>query len=212
MSEARDDNEPSMEEILASIRKIISEDEPAGEAAGDTKASDTKASGAKASGEDDVLELTEVLDDDSAKDKSAKDDASAASLTPDPTPDLAPDPAPDPALGAAPSPDKSEASEDSMEPATKQDTPLDTTAPSDGGLSTTTESAVTSALAGFAGQLAKDKQAGDSVPGGGMTLDALVREAIEPQLKAWLDENLEKVVERVVRDEVRRLARRAEDA
>ena len=100
-----------------------------------------------------------------------------------------------------------------MEAAKKQDTTLDTpesTTP-DGGLSSTTESAVTSALAGFTGQLSKERQSSGSVPGGGMTLDVLVREAIEPQLKTWLDENLEKVVERVVREEVRRLARRAED-
>ncbi len=194
MSEAREDNEPSMEEILASIRKIISDDEPGGAAA-------------EAGGEDDVLELTEAVEEDKGG-KTKQKDAAPKEETPKQETNV------EPLLGAASSPVKIESSEESMEAAKKQDTTLDTpesTTP-DGGLSSTTESAVTSALAGFTGQLSKERQSSGSVPGGGMTLDVLVREAIEPQLKAWLDENLEKVVERVVRDEVRRLARRAEDS
>lgn len=41
-------------------------------------------------------------------------------------------------------------------------------------------------------------------------LEGLVREALRPQLKAWLDENLPGLVERIVREEVRRMSRRAE--
>ena len=193
MSQAREDNEPSMEEILASIRKIISDDEPDGTAA--------DGAAAAAGDEDDILELTEAVEED----KGAKTEPSGAAPEQDTNVE--------PLLGAAPSPAKIERSEESMEAAKKQDTTLDTPADMgvDRSLSSTTESAVTSALAGFTGQISKDRQA-DSVPGGGMTLDTLVREAIEPQLKIWLDENLEKVVERVVRDEVRRLARRVEDS
>jgi cell pole-organizing protein PopZ len=42
-------------------------------------------------------------------------------------------------------------------------------------------------------------------------LEALVLEALRPSLKAWLEQNLAPLVERVVREEVRRLTRRVED-
>ncbi len=44
------------------------------------------------------------------------------------------------------------------------------------------------------------------MPTGGMTLDALVQKMLEPMLKAWLDQRLPEIVERVARDEIRRIA------
>ncbi len=41
--------------------------------------------------------------------------------------------------------------------------------------------------------------------GGSLTVEALVREALEPMLKAWLDANLPEIVEAAARAEVRRL-------
>ena len=38
-----------------------------------------------------------------------------------------------------------------------------------------------------------------------------MREMLGPYLKQWLDENLEPIVERTVKDELKRMARRAED-
>ena len=75
----------------------------------------------------------------------------------------------------------------------------------------TTKSKVTSAMASFAGALTKDKADNNPVMGGGPTLDALVLGALEPVLKNWLDENLEPLVERLVKEELKRMARRAED-
>ena len=43
------------------------------------------------------------------------------------------------------------------------------------------------------------------------TLEELVLDAMTPHLKAWLDTNLEPLVERVVREEIQRLRRRSED-
>ena len=43
------------------------------------------------------------------------------------------------------------------------------------------------------------------------TLEELVLDAMTPHLKAWLDSNLEPLVERVVREEIQRLRRRSED-
>jgi cell pole-organizing protein PopZ len=44
---------------------------------------------------------------------------------------------------------------------------------------------------------------------GGPTLEDMVREEIRPLLKAWLDENLPPVVERLVRAEIERVVGRA---
>ncbi|WP_416908074.1 MAG: DUF2497 domain-containing protein [Polymorphobacter sp.] len=41
---------------------------------------------------------------------------------------------------------------------------------------------------------------------GSMTLDALVQKMLEPMLKAWLDQRLPEIVERVAREEIRRIA------
>jgi hypothetical protein len=39
------------------------------------------------------------------------------------------------------------------------------------------------------------------------TLEDLVREMLRPMLKAWLDDNLPPLVERMVRDEIERVSR-----
>ena len=40
------------------------------------------------------------------------------------------------------------------------------------------------------------------------TLEALVRELLKPMLKSWLDENLPRIVEAKVEEEIERIARR----
>lgn len=47
-------------------------------------------------------------------------------------------------------------------------------------------------------------------PAGGVTVEQLVRELMTPVVKDWLEKNLPAVVERVVEQEVKKLARRAE--
>ena len=46
--------------------------------------------------------------------------------------------------------------------------------------------------------------------GDGLLVETLVRKAVEPMLKEWLDLHLQDIVERLVRREVERIARRAE--
>lgn len=46
--------------------------------------------------------------------------------------------------------------------------------------------------------------------GDGLLVETLVRQAVEPMLKAWLDAHLEPIVEKIVRREVERMARKAE--
>jgi cell pole-organizing protein PopZ len=65
-------------------------------------------------------------------------------------------------------------------------------------LSQHTSSAVSSAF----GALSNSMFAGDS-----RTVDELVREMLRPMLKAWLDDNLPSLVERLVRSEIERVSR-----
>jgi cell pole-organizing protein PopZ len=43
---------------------------------------------------------------------------------------------------------------------------------------------------------------------GARSIDDLARELLHPMLKQWLDENLPQLVERLVREEIERVARR----
>lgn len=43
-----------------------------------------------------------------------------------------------------------------------------------------------------------------------LTVERLLTDMLTPMLKTWLDENLPQIVERVVEQEVKKLARRAE--
>jgi cell pole-organizing protein PopZ len=78
-------------------------------------------------------------------------------------------------------------------------------------VSQATEAATLSALSDLA-RPAPQEEAPLSLPGGDRTLEQVVREAISEHLRTWLDANLPDLVERIVREEVRRLARRAEDS
>ena len=59
---------------------------------------------------------------------------------------------------------------------------------------------------------AVDRAHGGSTLGdGNRTIEDLVKEVMRPMVKEWLDENLPDLTERLVRREIERLARRAED-
>jgi cell pole-organizing protein PopZ len=67
------------------------------------------------------------------------------------------------------------------------------------------------ATASFAQLLQQQRPAPVEKPtGDGLLVETLVRQAVEPMLKSWLDTHLEAIVERMVRREVERLARKAE--
>ena len=44
------------------------------------------------------------------------------------------------------------------------------------------------------------------------TLEEVVRDALMPELKSWLDRHLPGLVERIVREEIKKMVRRAEDS
>ena len=197
MSETKGQHEPSMEEILASIRRIIAED---GEPAAEAKAAEPEAAPeppppppiappppppppppvappppppiAMMPIADEVLELTEVV----------PDDPSPFSLDPEPPP-----PPPRPRF-EMPEP---EPSVDMLERL----------------VSSSTASASVAALS----ELSAMNRARELPLGAAnKTLEDLTRELLRPLLKDWLDENLPRLVQRLVQDEIARMVREAQ--
>jgi cell pole-organizing protein PopZ len=161
MSDTKGQAEPTMEEILASIRRIISEDD----AAPEDEQEPTEQEAApepepepqpepEPEPEDEVMELTQkVADDGTVVDLAAERAAMEAQAEPEPQ--------------AAPS-----------------------------GLSDLAHAAV-------------GGHAIAAALGGGRTLEEIVREALVPEVKAWLESNLSPLVEQIVRDEIKKMARRS---
>lgn len=208
--------EPTMEEILASIRRIISEDdapaetapeaaaaapEPEPEAEPEPVAESTPVDETPyapqpepepAPAEDDVLELTEAYEAPAAE--SIGDlDVTAADDGPEPFPT-----APVSESVFAPEP-------------VEVRTPEHPAVPTPGYDSLVGDSAAASAAAAFAGlatSVRKPEPTEPSTPSG-PTLDELARSLLRPMLKEWLDANLPAIVEAQVRKEVERIARTA---
>jgi uncharacterized protein len=179
MTQPAKSQEPSMEEILASIRRIIADDDagkrdPASPKAAAPKGTPSEPSGTAMPGpvdfvpnssrngsgglSSDILELTDSMTS--------------------PTPRTAPD------MGFG----------DSLERPSLQNG----RDPQSQLLSRSTSAAVDSAFSALA-QSALSNNA--------RSLEDLVRELLRPLLKAWLDENLPGMVERMVRSEIERVSR-----
>jgi cell pole-organizing protein PopZ len=192
--------EPTMEEILASIRRIISEDDaPAATAEEAPAAAHAEAPAALAEPpmpavepaaepeialqpdlrpeprEDDVLDLTERVETHGDID---------VYVPP------APQPEPAPVAAAAPPPPP--------EPA-----PVFAPAPAPAPTETLVGAAAASAAASHFGQLS----AAIAMPRDGHTLEDVVRDMLRPLLKDWLDTNLPQIVQVAVAEEVERIAR-----
>jgi uncharacterized protein len=143
MSDNRAHPEPSMEEILSSISRIIAEDKPS-DAAG-------------ASAEEEVLHLTEAIGDDGA----------VRHLTP----------------------------------------PAGASGSSERIVSPPTAAAAATALGQLAEAARDRRREGDvAIGSSGRTLEDIVQEMMRPLLQAWLDQHLAGLVERLVREEIARVA------
>ncbi|HZL59608.1 MAG TPA: DUF2497 domain-containing protein [Stellaceae bacterium] len=178
MSDVRRQDEPSMEEILASIRRIIAEDAEA-----------APSSNAPAEGQD-ILELTDRVEADgsvvSIASRRPVTEAPASYFTPAP-PRADPAPPVVEAMRAAPAAPET-----------------------DRLISETAEAASVAALAAFARDLPRQATSEPS-PAGDQAIEDITRELLKPLLKSWLDGNLPGLIERVVREEIARLAREARD-
>jgi uncharacterized protein len=205
--------EPTMEEILASIRRIIADDdaakpqskpaspkppEPPAKAAPPVAAAPSEPMG-----QDDIDAMLSAVEDDLDDVVPAQSESPAevlelteAMATPSPEPKppafhkidaeqdvVFDEPQPAPSPPPQPSPPRSDPTQDASEP------PL---------LSPAATAVVNSAF----GTLAHSMLVQNA-----KTLEDLVKEMLRPMLKAWLDDNLPTLVERLVRAEIERVSR-----
>jgi hypothetical protein len=208
MSEPKSQQEPSMEEILASIRRIISEDgtpeDGAQDAAAAAPAPSEEPEDAETSAEaeavapaepdeDDVLELTEIAEE-------AGEEADQDSV--------------DGMFDSAAEPEAELEAELEVEPEYEPEpapvsTPHVASAPEGGLLSAAAASAAESQLSSLVAAVGQ-AQGGTPIGAGNRTIEDLVKEVMRPMIKQWLDAHLPALTERIVRREVERLARRAD--
>ena len=185
--------EPTMEEILASIRRIISEDEvPAEEGA--------QAAEAETEPEPDLeagVEADDVPMDEPEPER-------VAAFAPEPAPmfddedDILDLTEPYKAPEAAPVFQSEDL--EAYAPAPPKAAPGPMPVIEDAIVSHVAEAAAASAFGHLAQTIA--------MPGHGRTLEDVVRELLRPLLKTWLDENLPTIVQATVDEEVARISRR----
>jgi len=200
--------EPTMEEILASIRRIISEDEAPAETPPASAAAPEPEAAPQASEPETIF---------------------AAPVEPTAEIEPAPEPQPEPAdedvlelTDRYQGPSESIGDLDVVDPASEPfpAAPHPTTAETalaPGYDALVGESAAASAASAFAGLAASFKKPESAAAGSGVdlnfasgnTVEAMVAEMLRPMLKDWLDANLPGIVEAQVRKEVERIARNA---
>ena len=178
--------EPTMEEILASIRRIISEDDapaaapepvaaPEPEPAPFMAAPTPEPTPAPPEPEEDVLELTDVYE---APEAESIGDLDVFAPEPEPAATPAPAPAYDALVGES------------------------------------AAASAASAFAGLAASLKKPEPEPMSASSdlnfvSGSTVEGMVAQMLRPMIKDWLDANLPGIVETAVKAEVERIARSA---
>lgn len=191
MSKQQDNNQdPSIEEILDSIRQIISDDDegaPAQEAPPAPVA-------------DDVIELTEKAP--AAKEEEILVDMKEleeALAEPEPAPTAAAPPPPPPPPKPEPRPEpKPEAPPKAAAPVDKN---KDITDDLSTILTRNAEDSVMGAFTELTKRASIDK-------GEGHTVEDVVREELKPMLKQWLDKHLPSMVERLLQKEMERISKR----
>jgi cell pole-organizing protein PopZ len=198
--------EPTMEEILASIRRIISEGEDPN--AAPTASAKPAAAPRPAPGADGVLELTDMVGADGKVVNIAAVKASAATPAIEEFPNMA---EPQPAALETPEMPADDVVLTSAEPTP---TPPPSRMLDDEALiGAATAAASSAAFAALSKTMHRDSAPlPTSVPiGSGRTLEELVAEMIRPMLRDWLDSNLPGLIERLVQREIERIVRRADD-
>ncbi len=177
--------EPSMEEILASIRRIIADDSGAQGRATPRVVSPSASVDMQShpgaplpdpsSPENDILELTQPVDASATFTAVGGLDVAFREEEPRaPEPRMAPPPTPQPMPQPAPS---------------------------------MTDERIMSASSSVAVSAAFNSLAATVLSDNARTLEDIVKDMMRPMLKNWLDENLPGMVERIVRAEIERVAR-----
>jgi hypothetical protein len=183
-------HEPSMEEILASIRRIIADDQAAKPA---------EPADAESMDVDDILDLADDAEPVAPPVVAVKpveppppvplelEEIGFQDLPEEPATPIAPPPEP-PAPAPAPAPKAARPPEPVFEPEPTVDRLI----------SPTTDASVGNAFNLLAHTVLSNNA---------RTLEDIVREMLRPMLKSWLDDNLPVVVERLVRAEIERVSR-----
>lgn len=222
----QDDDEPSIEEILSSIRDIISDEEEEGKKM--QKPAEKKAEQAPEDQDDDVLDLTDIVtDDDTGKDVPGEDDMPGDVIEAgiednesvrkkDPLAGINLDhPGDDFDISDAKEGDDDDGladilEQENIEPDMPEEKPEpierpQTPAPekNDALLNDIAAAATVSSMSRLAENIAVSRHHD------GLTLEDIVRELLRPMLKEWLDSNLPDVIERLVAKELERLAEKA---
>lgn len=214
------DDDHSIEEILASIRRIISDDdeaEPAAEAKPaeepapsvaepePEKAEEQPVEEPEKAEEEDILELTEVVEEEPEQDIASAEDIDAlmnenidANDDFDDIPDVL---------------DELDAQKEAEEPViVMNDRPEEDDEPL---VDDDVASIASETLSKLSDTLKETKSSSHSVASqvlvGSISLEDIVRQEVKPIIKQWLDDNLAEVVERIVEKEVARLKNRLQD-
>jgi uncharacterized protein len=224
-TEQREQQEPSMEEILSSIRRIIA-DEEADHARADDE-DELGAAEARAEALDDEAEtLAEVADEHQDDDddvleltKVVRESGEIVDLRSERS---GLDPADDEAEPAEPG-SAGDRDDDEIEVAARepgdviQDSPYGKDAPVPSEQARISELMSASAATVASGAFAKLSQALQRTPEdasvadrSGRTVEQFIEDIARPMLKEWLDEHLPAIVERLVQKEIQKLSRRAE--
>ena len=194
MAQQSSQQEPTMEEILASIRRIISEDaedapkepEPAPQSH-PVQARQPEPEPLEI--EEEVLELDQVVE---------PEEEIVQFKAPEPEPP--PPPPPKPAVQARVEPRRPRVPEPAPAPEEEDLMLVENDAPRGGLLSQNASSAISNAF----GQLQARTRVSDEP---GTTLEDIVREMLKPMLQEWLETNLPAVTERLVAEEIERVQR-----
>lgn len=168
MADTKTDKEPSIEEILESIRQIISEDEP-------------------------------------APAKPAEAAPQPAAAAPAPTPPPAPIPAQVPEEPVL-------VLKDRVMPVRPEPEPVREPEPvQDAGAHLLSDDAANASASAMARLLAGNVAVERELPGrvGQVTLEDMANELMRPLIKTWLDQNLPRIIEKMVQKEIERVSRKA---
>ena len=159
----KDQTEASMEEILASIRRIISQDD--NKISSNYKDIDEDNNKSIDSGEDEILILTDVVDENDLNEVNKTKDKSEINLNTKPS---------------------------SVNSSDVYEEPI---------ISSKVEELSVSLISDLLSAIDSDAAIGSE----NKNLEMLTKEMLRPMLKEWLDANLPKTVENIVREEIKRI-------
>jgi cell pole-organizing protein PopZ len=215
-TEQREQQEPSMEEILSSIRRIIADEEADDARAGDDGLGAAEAVDEHAEalgqatdedpGDDDVLELTKVVRESGevVDLQSERAHADPAIEEPYPAEPSYAENAGDQEIELA---DRAPIQDDIH----RKDEPVQTEKVRISDLvSSSAATVATGAFAKLSEALQRTPQEESVADGSGRTVEQFIEDIARPMLKEWLDEHLPQVVERLVQKEIQKISRRAE--